>query len=65
MGGFHRLYPILTPEKRAAMVEARQLRFVMVGDAPFISRWLGAEVAARPIVEWVQEKGSPRPLASP
>ena len=57
MGGFHGLDPILTPEKLAAMVEARQVRFVMVGDAPFISRWLGAEVAARPIAEWVQEKG--------
>ena len=57
MGGFHGLDPILTPEKLAAMVEARQERFVMVGDAPLISRWLGAEVAARPIAEWVQEKG--------
>ena len=52
MGGFHGLDPILTPEKLAAMVEAGQVRFVMVGDAPFISRWLGAEVAA-----WVQDKG--------
>jgi len=57
MGGFHGLDPILTPEKLAAMVAARQVRFVMVGDAPFISRWLGAEVAARPIAEWVQDKG--------
>jgi len=39
------------------MVEAKQIRFVMVGDAPFISRRLGADVAARPITEWVQEKG--------
>jgi len=39
------------------MVEARQVRFVMVGDVPFISRRLGADVAARPIVDWVQAKG--------
>jgi hypothetical protein len=30
---------------------------VMLGDASFISRRLGADVAARPIAEWVQEKG--------
>jgi len=57
MGGFHGLDPILTPERLAAMVEARQIRFVMVGDAGFISRRLGADVAARPITEWVQAKG--------
>jgi 4-amino-4-deoxy-L-arabinose transferase-like glycosyltransferase len=57
MGGFHGLDPILTPDKLARMVEAKEIRFVMVGDAPFISRRLGAEVAARPITEWVQEKG--------
>jgi hypothetical protein len=39
------------------MLEARQIRFVMVGDAPFISRRLGADVAARPIAEWVLENG--------
>jgi hypothetical protein len=57
MGGFHGLDPILTPDKLARMVEAKEIRFVMVGDAPFISRRLGAEVAARPITDWVQEKG--------
>jgi 4-amino-4-deoxy-L-arabinose transferase-like glycosyltransferase len=57
MGGFHGLDPILTPDRLARMVEAKEIRFVMVGDAPFISRRLGAEVAARPITEWVQEKG--------
>jgi len=39
------------------MVEAGQVRFVMVGDAPFISRRLGADEAARPIAEWVQARG--------
>jgi 4-amino-4-deoxy-L-arabinose transferase-like glycosyltransferase len=57
MGGFHGLDPILTPDKLARMVDAGQIRFVMVGDASFISRQLGADVAAQPIAEWVQEKG--------
>ena len=57
MGGFHGLDPILTPEKLARMVGAGHVRFVMVGDASFISRRLGADVAARPIAEWAQEKG--------
>jgi hypothetical protein len=47
----------LTPEKLARMVDAGHVRFVMVGDASFISRRLGADVAARPIAEWAQEKG--------
>jgi 4-amino-4-deoxy-L-arabinose transferase-like glycosyltransferase len=57
MGGFHGLDPILTPDKLAWMVEARQVRFVMLGDAQLISRRLGADEAARPITEWVQKKG--------
>ena len=57
MGGFHGLDPILTPDKLAQMVEAGHVRFVMVGDASFISRRLGADAAARPIAEWAQEKG--------
>jgi 4-amino-4-deoxy-L-arabinose transferase-like glycosyltransferase len=57
MGGFHGLDPILTPDKLAQMVEAGHVRFVMVGDASFISRRLGADAAARPIAEWAQDKG--------
>jgi 4-amino-4-deoxy-L-arabinose transferase-like glycosyltransferase len=57
MGGFHGLDPIVTPEKLARMVDAGHTRFVMVGDASFISRRLGADVAARPIAEWAQENG--------
>jgi 4-amino-4-deoxy-L-arabinose transferase-like glycosyltransferase len=57
MGGFHGLDPILTPDTLARMVEAGQVRFVMVGDAPFISRRLGADEAARPIAQWVEAKG--------
>jgi 4-amino-4-deoxy-L-arabinose transferase-like glycosyltransferase len=57
MGGFHGLDPILTPDTLAKMVAGKEVRFVMVGDATLISRRLGADAAARPIVEWVQEKG--------
>jgi hypothetical protein len=56
-GGFHGLDPIMTPEKLGALVETRQVPFVMIGDAALISRRLGADQAARPIADWVQEKG--------
>ena len=39
------------------MVEAKQIRFMMVGDAPFISRRLGADLAAGPITDWVLANG--------
>ncbi len=57
MGGYQGFDPILTPEKLARMVEAHEIRFVMVGDLPLISRRLGAEVATRPISDWVQGHG--------
>jgi len=57
MGGFHGLDPIMTPEKLALMVEANQVRFVMLGDLSVISRILGGEVAGRPIAEWVRANG--------
>lgn len=56
-GGFHGLDPILTPEKLAAMVAAKQVRFVMLGDLSVVSRRLGAEAAQRPIAEWVRANG--------
>ena len=56
-GGFHGLDPVLTPEQLAQMVEAKQIRFVMVGDLSIISRRLGAEEAGRPIVDWVRAHG--------
>jgi len=57
MGGFHGLDPILTPEKLAAMVKANQVRFVMQGDLPIISRRLGAEAAGKAIADWVEANG--------
>jgi 4-amino-4-deoxy-L-arabinose transferase-like glycosyltransferase len=58
-GGFQGLDPVLTPEKLAQMVAARQLRFVMVGDLSSMSRRLGAEEAGRPIAGWVRAHGTP------
>ena len=62
MGGFHGLDPILA-RQLAWMVEARQVRFVMLGDAQLISRRLGVDEAARPITEWVQKRAARRPDA--
>jgi 4-amino-4-deoxy-L-arabinose transferase-like glycosyltransferase len=58
-GGFHGLDPILTPDKLAALVATRQVRFVMLDDLSFVSRRLGAETAGRPIAEWVRANGTP------
>jgi 4-amino-4-deoxy-L-arabinose transferase-like glycosyltransferase len=57
-GGFHGLDPILTPETFARMVEAQQVRFVMLGDLSLISRRMGAEGNGRPIAEWVYANGT-------
>ena len=57
-GGFHGLDPVLTPETLAHMVEANQLRFVMIGDLSTIRRRLGAEAAGRPIADWVRAHGT-------
>ena len=58
-GGFHGLDPILTPEGLARMVEAGEVRFVMLGDLTLVSRRMGAEIAGRPIAEWVRANGKP------
>jgi hypothetical protein len=58
-GGFHGLDPILTPEKLARMVEAGELRFVMLGDLSLVSRRMGADTAGRPIAGWVRANGKP------
>jgi 4-amino-4-deoxy-L-arabinose transferase-like glycosyltransferase len=59
MGGFHGLDPILTPEHLAALVAARAVRFVMLGDLSPASRYMGAESAGRPLAEWVRAHGQP------
>lgn len=58
-GGFHGLDPILTPDKLARMVEARQVRFAMLGDLSVVSRRLGGEAAGRPLADWVRAHGTP------
>jgi 4-amino-4-deoxy-L-arabinose transferase-like glycosyltransferase len=59
MGGFHGLDPILTPERLAALVETRAVRFVMLGDLSIASRYMGAESAGRPLAEWIRAHGTP------
>jgi uncharacterized heparinase superfamily protein len=56
-GGFHGLDPIVTPDKLARMVEANEVRFVMLGDLSVISRRMGAQAAGAPIADWVREHG--------
>jgi 4-amino-4-deoxy-L-arabinose transferase-like glycosyltransferase len=56
-GGFHGLDPILTAEKLARMVEANELRFVMLNDLSLVSRRMGAETAGQPIADWVRTNG--------
>jgi 4-amino-4-deoxy-L-arabinose transferase-like glycosyltransferase len=62
-GGFHGLDPILTPEKLADLVAAKQVRFAMLGDLSFVSRRLGAETAQRSIAEWIRAHGRLVPSA--
>jgi 4-amino-4-deoxy-L-arabinose transferase-like glycosyltransferase len=59
MGGFHGLDPILTPERLAQLVEAGQVRFVMLGELSAASRFMGAESAGRPLADWIRAHGKP------
>ena len=56
-GGFHGLDPILTPDKLGRLVEAGEVRFVMLGDLTMVSRRMGADIAGRPIADWVRASG--------
>lgn len=56
-GGFHGLDPIVTPEKLARLVEANELRFVMLNDLSLVSRRMGAATAGQPIADWVRANG--------
>jgi 4-amino-4-deoxy-L-arabinose transferase-like glycosyltransferase len=58
-GGFHGLDPILTPERLSGIAEARQIRFVMLGDLSDVSRRLGGETAGEPITDWIRANGRP------
>jgi hypothetical protein len=41
----------------AALVAECQVRFVMLGDRSFVSRRLRADIAGRPIADWVRANG--------
>jgi 4-amino-4-deoxy-L-arabinose transferase-like glycosyltransferase len=56
-GGFHGLDPAVSPEKLARMVEAKQIRFMMLGDVALVSRRMGADAAGKPIADWVRANG--------
>jgi 4-amino-4-deoxy-L-arabinose transferase-like glycosyltransferase len=56
-GGFHGLDPILTPDQLARMVDAGDVRFVMLNDLSTVSRRMGAEAAGQPITDWVRTNG--------
>jgi 4-amino-4-deoxy-L-arabinose transferase-like glycosyltransferase len=56
-GGFHGLDPALTPETLARMVEAKQVRFVMIGDVAIVSRRMGARAAGKQVANWVRANG--------
>lgn len=56
-GGFHGLYPAVTPETLARMVGAKQVRFVMIGDVAIVSRRMGARTAGKRVVRWVRSNG--------
>jgi len=56
-GGYHGLDQIVTPEQLAHLVDARQVRFAMLGDLSPVSRWLGGEAAGKPVADWVRAHG--------
>lgn len=56
-GGFHGLDPALSPERLAQMASEKRIRFVMLGDAPIISRRMGADAAGKPVADWVRANG--------
>jgi len=57
MGGFHGLDRAIDAEGLAHRIQAREVRFVMLGDAAAPSRRLGADVALAPLSEWVRANG--------
>jgi len=56
-GGFHGLDAALSPEKLARMAGEKQIRFVLLGDTPAISRRMGADDAGKPVADWVRSNG--------
>lgn len=63
MGGFHGLDPAIAPDRLARLVQARELRFVLLGDASIVSRRMGSEAAGRAVADWVRQHGRPVPPA--
>lgn len=56
-GGYSGMDPAVNPEILARMLIDKQIRFVMLGDVSLSSRIMGANVAGKPVNDWVREKG--------
>lgn len=56
-GGFHGLDPALSPERLARMADEKRIRFAMLGDAPIVSRRMGADSAGKPVADWIRANG--------
>lgn len=57
MGGFLGTDPILTPEKLADLVAAKQLRYVLLTEPDTIGRFFGADAVQKPLDDWVKTHG--------
>ncbi len=56
-GGFHGLDPAVNPETLARMVDAKEVRFAMLGDVATVSRKMGADAAGKPVADWIRANG--------
>ncbi|HWP12537.1 MAG TPA: glycosyltransferase family 39 protein [Ramlibacter sp.] len=58
-GGYHGLDRAISAERFAQGVQAGEVRFAMVGDAPTVSRMLGADAAGKTVDDWIRANGTP------
>jgi len=56
-GGYHGLDPAVSPETLARMVDAKEVRFAMLGDVAIVSRRMGARTAGKRVAAWVRSNG--------
>lgn len=57
-GGYHGLDQSLNPEKLAALVQSRALRFAMVGDVSAVVQPMGGDAADKPVSDWIRLHGT-------
>lgn len=56
-GGYHGTDAATSPARLQALVNARQLRFILIDDVATVSRRLGASAAGQEIADWVRANG--------